>query len=397
MKYKRIKPNQYRGLLYLVVIDMTLCMILIFLRKWIKIKGLITITGLGGLLGIAIALWKRKAIRYAFLFNDFIMRQEIVQYTYDKNKKRIDYYPQMFFKEENGILYFKLRLDGSIISRKFRDLAQPLSDFFKMVLVESYEELGFITYGLEIGELKQEIYKSLSELPELEEHGRIKLGNREIPWLTAYHIILTGNTGSGKSEVAMMLMYLLKKQNVEVVYCDPKHDEKMKRFCDAYDIEYYSDQEEIARCVASLQKELILREGDLEKGGLSRAQFSIEKYLFFDELLAYSVVATGANYKIVSSAIASLVLAGRGKNLYVCLITQRADVGSKSILDGFTRDSIYTRIVMGQASTTAQEMVFGNEFAKVKNTHKEIGSGLIFRVGINSRPQELFVPFIHKK
>lgn len=87
MKYKRIKPNQYRGLLYLVVIDMTLCMILIFLRKWIKIKGLITITGLGGLLGIAIALWKRKAIRYAFLFNDFIMRQEIVQYTYDKNKK----------------------------------------------------------------------------------------------------------------------------------------------------------------------------------------------------------------------------------------------------------------------------------------------------------------------
>lgn len=31
MKYKRIKPNQYRGLLYLVVIDMTLCMILIFL------------------------------------------------------------------------------------------------------------------------------------------------------------------------------------------------------------------------------------------------------------------------------------------------------------------------------------------------------------------------------
>ena len=121
---------------------------------------------------------------------------------------------------------------------------------------------------------------------------------------------------------------MLKKHNVEVVYCDPKHDEKMKRFCDAYDIEYYSDQEEIARCVASLQKELILREGDLEKGGLSRAQFSIEKYLFFDELLAYSVVATGANYKIVSSAIASLVLAGRGKNLYVCLITQRADVGS---------------------------------------------------------------------
>ena len=284
-----------------------------------------------------------------------------------------------------------------IVGVQFRNLAQPLSDFFKMVLVESYEELGFITYGLEIGELKQEIYKSLSELPELEEHGRIKLGNREIPWLTAYHIILTGNTGSGKSEVAMMLMYLLKKQNVEVVYCDPKHDEKMKRFCDAYDIEYYSDQEEIARCVASLQKELILREGDLEKGGLSRAQFSIEKYLFFDELLAYSVVATGANYKIVSSAIASLVLAGRGKNLYVCLITQRADVGSKSILDGFTRDSIYTRIVMGQASTTAQEMVFGNEFAKVKNTHKEIGSGLIFRVGIDSRPQELFVPFIHKK
>lgn len=88
MKYKRIKPNQYRGLLYLVVIDMTLCMILIFLKKWIKIEGLITITGLGGLLGIAIALWKRKAIRYAFLFNDFIMRQEIVQYTYDKNKKK---------------------------------------------------------------------------------------------------------------------------------------------------------------------------------------------------------------------------------------------------------------------------------------------------------------------
>ena len=42
-------------------------------------------------------------------------------------------------------------------------------------------------------------------------------------------------------------------------------------------------------------------------------------------------------------------------------------------------------------------MMFGSEFAHVKNYRTEKGSGLIYRVGIDTQPRELLVPYLKNK
>ena len=51
---------------------------------------------------------------------------------------------------------------------------------------------------------------------------------------------------------------------------------------------------------------------------------------------------------------------------------------------------------MGQMSDTAYKMAFGSDFADVKNLRREIGSGLIYRQGVDTKPREFLAPYIEK-
>lgn len=58
------------------------------------------------------------------------------------------------------------------------------------------------------------------------------------------------------------------------------------------------------------------------------------------------------------------------------------------------RDNLGCKICMGQMSETAYKMTFGSDFSHVKNYRREIGSGLILRQGVDTKPRELIAPFI---
>lgn len=263
----------------------------------------------------------------------------------------------------------------------------------KTICTDIIQERGYITYVFECKKPEQMIIHSLEELPE-SEHGTIQVGNIEIPWRDKlYHFLIVGRTGSGKTELTKQIMYLLKRQNVRVVYCDPKNSIDMHWFCKQYDIRYFSTENDIAKTVREFEESMLHREQDLKNMNLEQAPFN-EEFLVFDELLAYGKNASKKNFEEVSRRIGSLVLQGRGKQCYVCLITQRADINDKTILDGATRDNLFVRIQMGNGSETSNKMVFGSEFAHVKNYRTEKGSGLIYREGIDSKPRELLVPYL---
>lgn len=59
--------------------------------------------------------------------------------------------------------------------------------------------------------------------------------------------------------------------------------------------------------------------------------------------------------------------------------------------------NLFVRIQMGNGSETSNKMIFGSEFAHVKNYRTEKGSGLIFREGIDTKPRELLVPYLEGK
>lgn len=59
------------------------------------------------------------------------------------------------------------------------------------------------------------------------------------------------------------------------------------------------------------------------------------------------------------------------------------------------RGNIGLKVALGQMSASEYSMIFGTEYADVKNLrYGEIGSGLIMRTGLDSRPREFVAPYI---
>lgn len=85
------------------------------------------------------------------------------------------------------------------------------------------------------------------------------------------HLLLTGNTGSGKTQLAQYIIYCLISQGVRVIYCDPKNGDDMRFFLRDKAVCYVTKENEIAKVVCEVEEEVRLREKDLDNMGLEEA------------------------------------------------------------------------------------------------------------------------------
>lgn len=393
LRYIKLKPKQYKWLQIMMVSFILILICCMVLNRFIEMKKAIIIASIGVLSVIIIAFRNVKTRKYSCLIENFIRSNKLLQVCYDEHgKELIEYYPNVEYAVKDDLLYFRWRLDGTLIAQKLRGIEQALADCLCTLCVDVIEERGYITYIFELIEPKQDIINCLDDLPQLEE-GKIKLSNIVIDWKKCYHALFVGLTGSGKTQLAQMFMFSLRRQGVRVIYCDPKNDTEMRWFCKQHDIKYYSNINEIAKVVRETEEEMRLREKDLNSMGIEEAEFN-PNYLMFDELSAFSKIANKKTYEEVSNRLSSIVVQGRQKRVYLGVIMQRPDT---DFIDGATRENFCIRICMGQASETTYKMMFGSDFAHVKNYRTEKGSGLIYRLGVDKRVKELLVPYMVKE
>lgn len=304
----------------------------------------------------------------------------------------MDYYPQVDYTEIpcDNVFRLKFRLDGLPQAQYFRELEQPLSDMFCTVCTDRIEERGYLTYCFELYEQKLVVIESVDDI--------LPAGGNEIAfssnvvwnWKKTPHLLLTGNTGSGKTQLAQYIIDCLISQGVRVIYCDPKNDDDMRFFLRDKPVCYVTEENEIAKVVREVEEEVRLRKKDLDNMGLEEAEFN-PVYLFFDELIAFSKIANKKTYEETARRLGSIVVTGRSKKIYAGLILQRPDT---TFVEGAIRDNLGCKICMGQMSETAYKMSFGSDFSHVRNYRREIGSGLIYRQGVDTKPRELIAPFI---
>lgn len=409
MKWKRMKPNQYAWLKWLYITIFCLALICVILRKLgvdnrFFVMG-VTITGVGALAAIATTLITYKARRQSHLIEDFIRKNDLFQSHYDlkygllgeKEIEHLDYYPQIDYSENpaDNVFRIRFRLDGSSISQKFRGLSQPLADRFYTICTDVIEERGYITFCYEMNEQEQAKIESPEDILSVGNVGDSEIAfSRNIVWnwKRTPHLLLTGNTGSGKSQLAQYIITCLLEQDVRIFYCDPKNDDDMRNYLKNKPVVYATKENEIAKIVREIEEQVRLREKDLKGIGFEEYDFQ-PIFLFFDELIAFSKIAERKTYNETVQRLGALIVTGRSKRVYAGLILQRPDT---TFVEGAIRDNLSCKICMGQMSEAAYKMSFGSDFADIKNRRQEIGSGLIFRQGIDTKPREFIAPFICK-
>lgn len=405
-----MKPNQYAWLKWWYVINFCLALICIILGK-LKVDNrlfvmVVTITGVGALVAIATTLITYRTRQQSRLIEDFIRKNDLFQSHYDlkygllgeKSVERIDYYPQIDFSESPAANVFRIRfrLDGSSIAQKFRGLEQQLADKFFTICTDKKEERGYIIFSFELNEQKQVKIESSEDILSVGNVGDSEIAfSHDIVWnwKRTPHLLLTGNTGSGKSQLAQYIITCLLEQGVRVYYCDPKNDDDMRSYLKNKPVVYATKENEIAKVVRETEEQVRLREKDLQSIG-NKEEYDFQPiFLFFDELIAFSKIAERKTYNETAQRLGALIVTGRSKRVYAGFILQRPDT---TFVEGAIRDNLSCKVCMGQMSEAAYKMSFGSDFSDIKNRRQEIGSGLIFRQGIDTKPREFIAPFICK-
>lgn len=308
--------------------------------------------------------------------------------------ERMDYYPIVEYRksEQDNAFYIKIRMDGSPYAERFRDMEEPLARMFKTVCIDTIVERGYLTYSFELRKQKQIRIKSCKDIPQAGKNEIVFSRDMVWNWKKCPHFLLVGNTGSGKTQLAQYMISCLIKRGIRVIYCDPKNDYEMRYFAENCGAIYVSEENEIAKAVRETEEEMRKRGKELDNLGIQETDFQ-PLYLVFDELIAFSKIAEKKTYEETARRIASIVVMGRSKRVYAGLILQRPDT---AFIEGAIRDNLGCRICMGQMSDTAYKMAFGSDFADVKNLRREIGSGLIYRQGVDTKPREFLAPYIEK-
>lgn len=344
----------------------------------------------------------RETMKTSKRIEKFIRRNKLYQSHSVKEQgllgewktERMDYYPIVEYRKsvQDNAFHIKIRMDGSPYAERFRDMEEPLARMFKTVCIDTIVERGYLTYIFELREQNRIRIKSCKDIPQAGKNEIAFSRDMVWNWKKCPHFLLVGNTGSGKTQLAQYMISCLIKRGIRVIYCDPKNDYEMRYFAENCGAVYVSEENEIAKAVRETEEEMRKRGKELDNLGMQETDFQ-PLYLVFDELIAFSKIAEKKTYEETARRIASIVVMGRSKRVYAGLILQRPDT---SFIEGAIRDNLGCRICMGQMSDTAYKMAFGSDFADVKNLRREIGSGLIYRQGVDTKPHEFLAPYIEK-
>lgn len=405
-KWKRLKPNQYDWY-YNIVIIFCICLPVLLLLYAILRKEFLLLSisvFIIGVLFTAIVHFKwGKHMKISKQMEQFVRRNGLSQSHYVKEQgiwgerkiERIDYYPIIEYKKiaQDNIFCIRIRMDGCLRSEKFRDLEQPLADMFCTVCTDKIEERGYLIYCFELQEQEQVKIQSNDDILPVSETEIAFSRDIVWNWKRCPHLMITGTTGSGKTQLTQYIISCLLKQGVRVIYCDPKKDDDMRLFMrNNLSISYVTNENAIAKIVRETEEEVRARELDLKNINLEEADFN-PVFLLFDEMIAFAKIAERKTYEETMTRLSSIVVTGRSKRIYAGIILQRPDT---SFIEGAIRDNLSCRICMGKMSETAYKMAFGTDFSDIKNHRHEIGSGLIYRQGIDTKPREFLAPFICK-
>lgn len=405
--FHKVRPYSYCWLKWVYSLYITLfCLAIIsylITRKGVTLFGTVAMILIGVMFITTIRYTKfYKARKITRLIQNHIKENGLCQTEVRGRREIYSFYPATEWRIDESVntLYIRFRLTGNKIN--LRGLETGLADRLEKVCLNVYEKRGYIEYLFELQPEKPLVISSKEDIQN--EHGQTKLflspsfdwNYRLVP-----HFLVAGTTGSGKSTFARFIIATLLKCGVRILYLDVKRDVEMERFCHGnVAITYAYEPQQIADEISNIADEMRTRITDIaemEKRGIDKDyQYNFNPvYVICDEIILMKLVFPDKLYKETIAQINAIIVSGRSKNIFAGLLSQSGLAeyfGNSGI-----RGNIGLKVALGQMSASEYSMIFGNEFSDIKNLrYRKIGSGLIMRNGIDSRPRDFVAPYIKK-
>lgn len=220
------------------------------------------------------------------------------------------------------------------------------------------------------------------------------------------HILIAGNTGSGKSLlISYLLIEFLKKSENSVYICDPKNS-------DLGSLSHYLGEEHvattpnnIARVTRLVITEMKNRYAHMNANFKYGSNFVDHGYnpiwLVFDEMGAFQASGTDKKSKEiineVMDSIKQIILLGRAAGVFILVAAQQMN---SNVLGGNTelRDNLNLRIALGVNSQEGYKMVFGSNTPENIPLIETKGAGLLYMQGSGKETAQYWeAPFIDTK
>ncbi len=196
----------------------------------------------------------------------------------------------------------------------------------------------------------------------------------QLPLSSHPHALITGSSGSGKSYALMYLlgMLLQESEDIELYILDFKNSEDFE-FLSGYKYYFAGDA-----CYDGIM-EYYEKFSERRKSRNSKKRM----LLIYDEYPASISYFSGIDKRDktkkatdISSAIAEILMLGRGINIGVWIVTQRADA---SLFANGSRDSFMVFLGLGRMSKEQKGMIFAGE--EVPNRVYQRGEGCLLADG----------------
>lgn len=215
------------------------------------------------------------------------------------------------------------------------------------------------------------------------------------------HLLLAGVTGSGKTTFLNYLIIEMKKMQADIYICDPKRSDlaSLKNILgDEYVASDVNNIAKLSRIAKEVMANRFIEYKENAKKfvyGYSFVDYGLKPvFIIFDELGAFRA---SADKKVFSETMANLtevILKGREMGVFCVLSTQQPNANN---IPTELRDNLSVRLAMGNMSSEAYRMVFGEDIKDLQSVNT-LGSGYIYLDGLGwSKPKPFEAPYLDYK
>lgn len=215
------------------------------------------------------------------------------------------------------------------------------------------------------------------------------------------HLLLAGVTGSGKTTFLNYLIIEMKKMQADIYICDPKRSD-LASLKNILGTEYVaSDVNNIAKLSRIVKEKMEQRFLDYKENadnfvyGYSFVDYQLNPiFILFDELGAFRASADKKVFAETMANLTEVILKGREMGVFCVLSTQQPNANN---IPTELRDNLSVRIALGNMSSEAYRMVFGENIKDLSSV-SAMGGGYIYLDGLGwSKPKPFEAPYLDYK